>query len=75
MADAMEGVAGKAAVSTFRPRPSITIVTFWKGILEMVRRFASLVSFSIRCYASVVRQVSTEEAALVYSKVHMYVSA
>ena len=44
MADAVAGVAGKAAMSMFGPHPSITIITFWQGILEVIARGISLVS-------------------------------
>ena len=45
MADVVTGAAGRAAMGMFGPRPSITIVTFWQGILEIVIRCVSLVSF------------------------------
>ena len=45
MADVVTGAAGRAAMGMFGPHPSITIVTFWQGILEIVIRCVSLVSF------------------------------
>ena len=44
MADAVSGAAGKAAMGMFGPHPSITIVTFWQGILEIVLRGIGVVS-------------------------------
>ena len=44
MADVVGGVAGKAAMSMFGPHPSITIVTFWQGIVEIAMRGVSIVS-------------------------------
>ena len=44
MADAVAGVAGKAAMSMFGPHPSITIVEFWQGIVEIALRVVSVVS-------------------------------
>ena len=44
MADAVTGAAGKAAMSMFGPHPSITIVTFWQGIVEIIGRVVVLVS-------------------------------
>ncbi|CAI8009245.1 hypothetical protein GBAR_LOCUS6243 [Geodia barretti] len=38
MTDVVAGVAGKAAMSMFGPHPSITIVTFWQGIVEIALR-------------------------------------
>ena len=44
MTDVVAGVAGKAAMSMFGPHPSITIVTFWQGIVEIALRGVSVVS-------------------------------
>ena len=46
MADAVSGAAGKAAMSMFGPHPSITIVTFWQGIVEIVLRAIGVVSYT-----------------------------
>ena len=43
MADAVGGMAGKAALGMFGPHPSITIVTFWQGIVEIVIRAVTVV--------------------------------
>jgi hypothetical protein len=40
MAEAVSGAAGKAAM---RPHPSITTVTFWQGIVEIVLRVIGVV--------------------------------
>lgn len=38
MADAVSGATGKLAMHMFGPSPSITIVTFWQGIVEILLR-------------------------------------
>jgi hypothetical protein len=48
MTDVVAGAAGKAAMSMFGPHPSITIVTFWEGIVEIVLRVVSVV-FAFIC--------------------------
>lgn len=45
MADVATGATGKIALGLFGPHPSITIVTFWQGILEIVLRGLSVVSW------------------------------
>ena len=47
MADAVAGAAGKAAMSMFGPHPSITIITFWQGIVEIILRGVSMVSWEL----------------------------
>ena len=44
MADAVSGASKAVAMSLFGPQPSITIVTFWQGIVEIVLRGVSVVS-------------------------------
>jgi len=44
MADAVSGATGKIAMGLFGPHPSITIVTFWQGIVEIVLRGVAVVS-------------------------------
>ena len=44
MADAVSGATGKIAMGLFGPHPSITIVTFWQGIVEIVLRALTIVS-------------------------------
>lgn len=48
MADAVTGAAGKVAMSMFGPHPSITIVTFWQGIVEIIWRIVAVVSLYLR---------------------------
>ena len=44
MADAVSGASKAVAMRLFGPQPSITIVTFWQGIVEIVLRGVSVVS-------------------------------
>ena len=55
MADAVSGATGKIAMGMFGPQPSITIVTFWQGIVEIVLRALTIVS-QLHCSIEYMRE-------------------
>ena len=54
MADAMAGLSGRLAVGLLGPRPSVKIISFKLGALEIVLRGVALVRKNVNNYDIVI---------------------